>query len=131
GMAGQQFKYNRQFTRVLSSHAVLLALLGQGIGHALILGQGDAYLVALGGGDPTLMLELAPGHVEALGADETKDIGFAPIFAHQGRGEAEATARLNLRRQAEARRWQQADLGANDKSPVIASYQAAVGQSAL
>src|SRR6266545_1425275 len=90
--------------------AVALLRLGHGVVHALVLGEVDPDLDAVGGGDPALRLQLAPGDVVALRADEAEHVGLAAVLAHQRRGQAEPPARLDLRGHAEDRRRQQVHL---------------------
>ena len=118
-------------TRVLGGDAILLALLGDRVLQALLLGQGDANLVALGGGDPALLLQVVPGHVVLLRADQREDVGLAPILAHQRRRQAEPAARLDLGGDAEDRRGQQMDLVVDDQAPVVAGEQPEVREVAV
>ena len=60
-----------------------------------------ADFVADGGRDPALTLQVVPRHVVLLRADEGEDVLLAAILADEGRRQPQATARLQLRRDAE------------------------------
>ena len=83
-----------------------------------VVGQGDADLGAVGLGDPALRLQLAPGHVVLLRADQAEDVLLAAVLADQRRGQAEPAAGLDLGGDAEDRRGQQVDLVVDDQAPV-------------
>jgi hypothetical protein len=69
--------------------AVLLLGLGGRVREPLGVGQVDADLDAVGGRDVALRLDLLPGRVEALGADEREDVGLAAVLAYERGGQAE------------------------------------------
>ena len=90
-------------------------------------GQVDAHLVAGGGGDEALGLDLLPRRVEALGADQAEDVALAAVLAHEGGGQAEAAARLQVGGELEDRRGQQVHLVVDDEAPVQGVEQREVG----
>ena len=117
-MFGQQLVEDLKLGRVLGGNAVSLRLLGQGVGHTVIGREKNANLGNVGGGDPALPLEILPGHVIALGADQGKDILLATILAHKSRGQTKASAGLKLGGDTEHGRGQEMDLVVDDQSPV-------------
>ena len=65
-----------------------------------------------------LLLQLAPGHVVLLRADQAEDVVLAAVLADQRGGQPEPAAGLDLGRDAEDRRRQQVDLVVDDQAPV-------------
>ena len=111
--------------------AVALVVGGRGVLEPVAGGEVDAHLVADGGGDEALGLDLLPRRVEALGADEAEDVALAAVLAHEGRGEAEPAARLQVGGELEDRRREQVHLVVDDEAPVEGVQQREVGVLAL
>ena len=72
----------------------------------------------VGRGDPALRLQLAPGHVVLLRADQAEDVVLAAVLADQRGGQPEPAPGLDLGGHAEDRRRQQVDLVVDDQAPV-------------
>ena len=108
----------------------LLRLRGR-VGEALVRGQRDPDLDAVGRGDVALRLDVLPGRVVALRADQREHVALAPVLAHQRRGEAEAAACLEVGGHPEDRRRQQVHLVVQDQAPVAGVEQLEVGVDAL
>jgi hypothetical protein len=115
---GEQLLEQFDLVRVLRGNAILVALVGDGVGHALVLRHRQAHFVALRGGDPALLLQVFPRHVVLLRADQREHVGLAPVFAHERRRQAQPPPRLDLRRDAEDGRRQQVHLIVDDQAPV-------------
>ena len=63
-----------------------------------------------------------------LGADEGENVLFAAVFAHEGGGEAQATATLNTGGGGENGGGQEVDLVVDDQAPVFAIEEFEVEQ---
>ena len=116
---------------LVDAEPVAVLGLGRRVGHPLGVRQGDPHLDAVGRRDVALGLDVLPRRVEALGADQAEDVGLAPVLAHQGRGQAEAAARLQVGRHPEDRRRQQVHLVVHDEAPVAGVEQVEVRVDAL
>ena len=69
-------------------------------------------------------LQLAPGHVVLLRADQAEDVVLAAVLADQRGRQAEPAAGLDLGRDAEDRGRQQVDLVVDDQAPVALGRRA-------
>ena len=118
-VAGQEGVDDRQLARGGGGQAVALLGLGGRIGHALTGVEGQAHLGADRRGDPALVLQVLPGGVVALGADEAEDLVLTTVLAHKGRGQAQAAARLQVRGHSKDRCGQEVDLVVDDEPPVV------------
>ena len=92
--------------------------LGHGVGHAVGVRERHANLDAVRGRDVALVLDVLPGGVVALGPDEAEDVAFMPVLAHEGGGQAEPAAALDIGGEPEDRRGEQVDLVIDDEAPV-------------
>ena len=125
-VAGQEGVDDRQLARGGGRQAVALLGLGGRVGHALTGVEGQAHLGADRRGDPALVLQVLPGGVVALGADEAEDLVLAAVLAHEGRRQAQAAARLQVRGHPEDRGGQEVDLVVDDEPPVVGVQQVQV-----
>src|SRR5882672_5426039 len=73
---------------ILGSDAELFAGEGRGIGHAHITRQRTAHLGAGRLCNPASSLQVAPWDIVLLWPNQTKDIAFTPILAHERRRES-------------------------------------------
>ena len=111
--------------------AVALLGLGRRVRQPLRLAHRDPDLDAVRGGDPALRLDVLPGGVVPLGADQREHVALAAVLAHERRGQAEAAAGLEVGRHPEDRGRQQVDLVVDDEAPVAGVEQLEVGVDAL
>src|SRR5665648_1083550 len=113
------------------SQPVLVLALGCRVGQALGVGQGEPDLDALGRGDPPLGLDVLPWRVEPLGPDQGEHVVLAPVLAHQGRGQAQPPAGLQVGGHPEHGCRQQVHLVVDHQAPVARVEQLQVGVDAL
>ena len=123
-----QLIQDRQLARVLGGEAILAPLFGDGVGQAVFVRHGHAYLAAVGAGNPTLLLQILPGHIVLLGANEGKDVSLPAVFPHQRGRQSQATTSLNLSRDAEDRSRQQMHFVVDDQPPIPFIEQSEMGK---
>ena len=111
--------------------AIALVIVRRRVGHTLTGAQGQAHLRAHRRGDPPLVLQVLPGGVVALGADQREDLVLAPVLTHQGRRQAQTAARLEVGGHTEDRGREQVDLVVDNQPPVVGLQQVQVRVDAL
>ena len=116
---------------ILAGDPVLVPLVGDRVGNLQVFRQVHPDLRADGFRDPALGFQVLPGHVVALGTDEAEDVGFRPVLAHKGRGEAEAADGLQLGGDAEDGRGEEVDFVVDDQSPGTRPEEAEMGKLRL
>ena len=103
---------------VFAGQAVLVPPFGHGVVHPQGLGQATRTSVQVASAIQPARLQLPPGHVVFLRADQAENIFLAAVLADQRGRQAEPAAGLDLGRDAEDRRGQEVDLVVNDQPPV-------------
>ena len=120
-----------QLARRRRCHAVALRVVCGGVLQAFFIGKVDPDLFAHSRGDEALLLDLFPWCIETFRPDEAEDIRFAPVFAHEGRSEPEASSCLEFGRELENRRRQEVHLVVDHETPVEGIEQSEVCELTL
>ena len=114
----QQLVQHFVLDRILGCHAVLLAWLRHGVIKPQVGGHGNADFHYVGGSDPALLLQVFPGDIVLLGADERENVLFPTIFTHQSSGKPQTATGLDFSGNAKDGCRQKVNLIVYDQSPI-------------
>ena len=130
-MAPQEAPHDLELLRIFRGDTELVSRRSGGVVQAARLGHRQPDFGAAGFCDPAVRLHFFPRDIDLFGADQGEDVLFAPVLAHQGRGQPKAPPGLQRGRDLEDGRRQQMHFVVNDQSPIALIEQIEMGERVL